>query len=183
MGENRCIDLPELNILPGDRIGITGNNGTGKSTLLNYIKSIIKIPEEKIIFINQEISGEEWYTIDKKIKMLNGKEKGELLSVVHRLGSEPERVLNSLIPSPGEIRKMILGLGLLKTPYLIMMDEPTNHMDMPSVQCLEDAISEFEGAVIIISHDIRFIKRLVDTEWNLEEADRVTKLKVKFNVK
>ena len=183
MGENRCIDLPELNILPGDRIGITGNNGTGKSTLLNYIKSIIKIPEEKIIFINQEISGEEWYTIDKKIKMLNGKEKGELLSVVHRLGSEPERVLNSLIPSPGEIRKMILGLGLLKTPYLIMMDEPTNHMDMPSVQCLEDAISEFEGAVIIISHDRRFIKRLVDTEWNLEEADRVTKLKVKFNVK
>jgi len=64
-----------------------------------------------------------------------------------------------------------------------MMDEPTNHMDMPSVQCLEDAISEFEGAVIIISHDRRFIKRLVDTEWNLEEADRVTKLKVKFNVK
>jgi ATP-binding cassette subfamily F protein 3 len=53
-------------------------------------------------------------------------------------------------------------------------------MDMPSVQCLEDALSEFEGAIIIISHDRKFIKKLVNTEWKLEEADRVTKLKIKF---
>lgn len=176
MGGERCMDIPELNILPGDRIGITGNNGTGKSTLLRYIKSMVKLPEEKVIFINQEITGEEWNAIDKKIKLLTREDKGELLSVVHRLGSEPERVLNTPMPSPGEIRKILLGLGLLKTPSLIMMDEPTNHMDMPSVQCLEDALSGFDGAIIIISHDRKFIKRLADTEWHLEEYGGVTKI-------
>lgn len=179
LGKNRSLNIPELSILPGDRIGITGNNGTGKSTLLSYIISMIKIPEERLILVKQEVSVEEWHATDEKIKTLAGKEKGELLSVVHRLGSEPERILSTPMPSPGEIRKIILGLGLLKNPFLIMMDEPTNHMDLPSVQCLEDALFNFEGAVIIISHDRKFIKKLANTEWLLKETGGMTNLTVK----
>jgi len=181
MGESRCLEIPELNILPADRIGITGNNGAGKSTLLRHIRSMLKLPEEKFICINQEVTGEEWLSANAEIKKLSGIDKGELLSVVHRLGSEPERILETPMPSPGEIRKLILGLGLLKIPSLIMMDEPTNHMDMPSIQCLEDALSEFDGAVIIISHDWRFINRLTDIEWHLKEEKGVSRLSVKIS--
>jgi len=142
---------------------------------------MLKLPEEKFICINQEVTGEEWLSANAEIKKLSGIDKGELLSVVHRLGSEPERILETPMPSPGEIRKLILGLGLLKIPSLIMMDEPTNHMDMPSIQCLEDALSEFDGAVIIISHDWRFINRLTDIEWHLKEEKGVSRLSVKIS--
>ncbi len=157
INEKRYIKIPEFVILPSDRISITGNNGTGKSTLMRYIRSMIAIPDNKVIYISQEISTDEWREIQSEIETLSGKDLGELLSVVYRLGSDPERILQTPIPSPGEIRKLILGLGLMKTPSLIMMDEPTNHMDMPSVECLENALSGFEGAVIIVSHDRRFI--------------------------
>jgi len=74
------------------------------------------------------------------------------------------------MPSPGEIRKLMLGLGLLKTPVLIMMDEPTNHMDLPSVQCLEDALSGFAGALILVSHDRVFLNNLISKVWRLTQS-------------
>ncbi|HOP63740.1 MAG TPA: ATP-binding cassette domain-containing protein [Spirochaetota bacterium] len=167
MGGSGFMEMPELTILPTDRIGITGDNGTGKSTLLRHIKSSLKLPDEKILYISQEISRREWLEIDKRIKRLSGEEKGELLSVVHRLGSEPERILETEMPSPGEIRKLVLGLGLLKVPNIILMDEPTNHMDLPSVQCIEEALAGFEGALILVSHDRFFLKKLTTAEWRL----------------
>ncbi len=174
MGETRHLEIPELNILPGDRIGITGDNGAGKSTLLRHIRSSMKLPDDKIIYIPQEVSRSDWAVTGDVIKRLSGRDKGELLSVVHRLGSEPERILETENPSPGEIRKLILGLGLLKTPAIIMMDEPTNHMDLPSVQCLEDALSGFDGALILVSHDRRFLEKLITAEWKLSRKNGCT---------
>lgn len=179
MGETRLLEIPELDILPSDRIGITGDNGTGKSTLLRHIRSSMKLPEDKIIYIPQEVSRAEWTGTFDVIKRLPGRDMGELLSVVHRLGSEPERILETENPSPGEIRKMMLGLGLLKTPVIIMMDEPTNHMDLPSVQCLEDALSSFDGALILVSHDRRFLNRLISAEWILNTDGERTILSIK----
>ncbi|HOP30799.1 MAG TPA: ATP-binding cassette domain-containing protein [Spirochaetota bacterium] len=176
MSKERSLEIPELNILPGSRIGITGDNGTGKSTLLLHIRSLIKLPEEKVILIKQEISRDEWAVTASAINMLSGSDKGELLSVVHRLGSEPERVLETAMPSPGEIRKLILGLGLLKTPSIIMMDEPTNHMDLPSIECIEEALSGFEGALVLVSHDHRFLKKLITDEWHLSGVNGRTVL-------
>lgn len=178
LGENRFLQIPELTILPGDRIGITGDNGTGKSTLLCHIRNGLKLHDDKIIYIKQEISRDEWFETEAAIKSLSGTDKGELLSVVHRLGSEPERILETPMPSPGEIRKLMLGLGLLKTPVLIMMDEPTNHMDLPSVQCLEDALSGFTGAIILVSHDRVFLNSLVSKEWHLTQSGEKSEISV-----
>lgn len=178
LGESRLLEIPELTILPGDRIGITGDNGTGKSTLLCHIRDTLKLHEDKIIYIKQEISRDEWFETETAIANLSGTDKGELLSVVHRLGSEPERILQTSMPSPGEIRKLMLGLGLLKTPVLIMMDEPTNHMDLPSVQCLEDALSGFTGALILVSHDRVFLNNLISKEWHLKQSGEKTEISV-----
>ncbi len=72
----------------------------------------------------------------------------------------------------------MLGLGLLKTPALIMMDEPTNHMDMPSIIRLENALAQFTGALIVVSHDTRFIGVLTDIEWNLVKDNGISRLTV-----
>lgn len=170
-GSAGYIEIPEIPILSSDRIGITGDNGTGKSTLIRYIRSLLKLPDSKVIYISQEISSGEWLDYETEIKNFSGRDFGELLSAVFRLGSEPERILQTSSPSPGEIRKFIIAMGLLKKPALIMMDEPTNHMDMPSVECLEDALSKFDGAIIIISHDRRFIQNVTDIEWNLTKKN------------
>jgi ATPase subunit of ABC transporter with duplicated ATPase domains len=70
-------------------------------------------------------------------------------------------------PSHGELRKIYLGLGLLKKPYFIVMDEPTNHLDHPSIVCLEQALQEFQGALLLVSHDIVFINKLAKNSWTI----------------
>jgi len=172
------MDIPGIIVLPSDRIGITGDNGTGKSTLIRHIRSGLKLPDSKAVYISQEISSNDWRCAEAEIRNLPGIILGELLSAVYRLGSEPERILQTPVPSPGEVRKLILAMGLLKKPALIMMDEPTNHMDMQSVSCLEAALSDFDGAVIIVSHDRRFIQNTTSIEWNLTRRNGCSTLKI-----
>lgn len=180
MGQLRYLEIPDITVLPSDRIGITGDNGTGKSTFLKHLRSLIRIPDDKIIYIGQEIDTTEWRGINKEIQALNKNDLGKMLSVVNRLGSEPESVIKASAPSPGEMRKIMLGLGLLKIPGVIMMDEPTNHMDISSVRCLEDAMSEFRGALILISHDTTFLKKLTGTEWALTRCNMNSRLEIKY---
>ena len=178
-GGDFYLDVPELVVLPSDRIGITGGNGAGKSTLMGRIFSLLTIPPERVVFIPQEIGEVEWERVRGGMQDLGSDRLGELLTVVHRLGSEPERVLSSVSPSPGEKRKIMLGLGILKNPALIMMDEPANHMDIFSLQCIEDSLKEFSGALIVVSHDVRFIQHVTLIEWNLVREHGCSGLVVK----
>lgn len=173
----RYVEYPDLTIRNDDRVGLTGENGCGKSTILNYIQSSLDIPRHKIISIRQEISAHELSKLKHELESLPGNDKGLLLSIIFRLGSEPERIIDSPSPSPGEARKIMLGLGLLKNPSFILMDEPTNHMDLPSVQCLEKALSQFSGAMIIISHDMRFIENVATRRWHIEKSDFYSRLR------
>lgn len=172
------LGVPFLTIKPDDRIGISGKNGTGKSTLIKYFLEKIKIPPEKTIYIPQEINPEDINGIREKIESLNNAELGKLLTVIYRLGSEPVRVMETERPSPGEIRKILLGLGLLKSPQIIIMDEPTNHMDLPSVICLENALKEFKGALVLVSHDSVFLDKVANTRWLIEnrKGQRILKI-------
>lgn len=176
LSDEKFLKIPELIVSPSDKIGITGENGTGKSTLLNKIFQSLTIPKEKVIYISQEIENEEWQSLEKEIRNLPKPELGELFSVVHRLGSNPERLLYSSSPSPGEKRKLILALGLLKSPNLLLLDEPTNHMDIPSIECLENTLKKFSGSIIMISHDIQFIHNVAAIEWQIIKEKGNSKL-------
>jgi ATPase subunit of ABC transporter with duplicated ATPase domains len=170
---------PDLIIKPDDKICITGNNGVGKSTLIEHIYNSLRIPSDKVIYIPQEMDESKLSKIKKDISFLNRKDLGKLLTVIYRLGSEPERLLIAENPSPGEIKKLMLGLGLLKVPVMIIMDEPTNHMDFPSIQCLEEALLNFNGALLIVSHDHNFIKKLTRIEWNLIYINNTRRIIIK----
>lgn len=170
LSPGRYIAHPLLAVYNNDRIGITGENGSGKSTLIRHLIPSFHLPPGELVYMQQEISTAELAMLKKELAGLAGNDKGRLLSIIHRLGSEPERIIESPLPSPGEARKIMLGLGLLKSPSLILMDEPTNHMDLPSVLCLEKALRQFTGAMIIISHDMRFIGNVSTQRWHIEKT-------------
>ncbi len=160
---------PQMVIQSEDRIALTGGNGTGKTTLLNRLRSELNCPEEKIIWIPQEITAEECSHCLTEAKELSHGDLGHVMTIVRRLGSDPERLLSSSVPSPGESRKLMLALGLSKTPWLVIMDEPTNHMDLPSIECLEKALNDYPGALILVSHDRVFLNNTTSIQWNIRD--------------
>ncbi len=167
---SKVISFPELRIQPESRIAIMGRNGSGKTSLLNHIRSNLNCPEDKLIWIPQEITATESTRCLSEAKELSSEELGQVMILVRRLGSDPERVLNSAVPSPGESRKLLLALGLVKTPWLVVMDEPTNHMDLPSVECLEKALMDYEGTLLLVSHDREFLCSTTSTLWKIRDG-------------
>jgi len=166
-GGGRTLRLPELVMRPNDRIALTGPNGAGKSTLVRRIDGSLNLPEGRVTYIPQEIDRAAAHSILERARELSSALLGTTMNVVSRLGSRPHRILESLEPSPGETRKLLLAMGIAQEPHLIIMDEPTNHMDLISIECLEDALDECSCGLLLVSHDIRFLRRLTATRWQI----------------
>jgi ATPase subunit of ABC transporter with duplicated ATPase domains len=166
-GFARCLHHPELAIGGKDRIALTGGNGLGKSTLLRHILPKLAVEPERLIYVPQEITADESRTILEQIKRLPEAERGRVMTAVSRLGSRPGRLLESAQPSPGEVRKLLLALGIVRGPHLIVMDEPTNHLDLPGILCLENALAECPCAMLLVSHDARFLARTTAAGWHI----------------
>lgn len=164
------LSYPRLEIQAEDRIALSGGNGAGKTTLLNHLRSELKCPPEKLLWIPQEITAHQCSGVLQDVKKLSREDLGHVMTIVRRLGSDPERLLCSEVPSPGEARKLLLALGLSKTPWLVIMDEPTNHMDLPSVECLEKALSDYKGALVLVSHDREFLDNTTSIQWNIRDG-------------
>ncbi len=167
LGNDRRLCFPDLVMRPTDRIAVTGANGLGKSTLLRHIMPQLDLPAERIVHVPQEITADESRRILAEIAALPKERLGQIMTIVSRLGSRPQRLIESDEPSPGEIRKILLALGIAGRPHLIVMDEPTNHMDLPSITCLEEALSECPCGLLLVSHDFRFLGALATINWHL----------------
>lgn len=172
LGADRVLFHPDLLMQPQQRIAVTGNNGMGKSTLIAHILQHINVPEAHLTLMPQELSASLSTTILEEVKSLPSEALGLLMNIVSRLGSRPARLLESELPSPGEIRKLLLTLGMARLPHLLVLDEPTNHLDLPSVEALENALSECPCGMLLVSHDQRFLDSLVDETWHLTEDDQ-----------
>jgi len=172
LGDQRSLSVPNLIVQPADRIGLVGPNGSGKSTLVRFIVETLTLPENRVVYIPQEIPAENSTAILRSIRSFPSDVRGRALSWVSRLGSDPQRLLASELPSPGEVRKLILARHLADEPHLVIMDEPTNHMDLPSIECVERALSEYSGGLLLVSHDERFLDALVQIRWRIEPVDR-----------
>ncbi len=167
---NGSITYPDLAIYSESRIALIGKNGSGKSTLLNHIRTELNCSEDKLIWISQEITEEESSLCLAEAKKLSGDDLGQVMTIVRRLGSDPERILTSAVPSPGESRKLLLALGLAGIPWLVVMDEPANHMDLPSVECLEKALNNYTGALLLVSHDREFLSSTTTAQWEIRNG-------------
>ncbi len=167
LGKRKQLEYPELAVRPTDRIALTGVNGSGKSTLVRYLHAALKVPREQVTYIPQEINADRSRDLLERARQLAKNQLGHLMTIVSRLGSRPDRLLASDQPSPGETRKLLLALGMVHAPHIIIMDEPTNHMDLPSIQALETALADCPCGLLLVSHDERFLRRLTRVTWHI----------------
>ncbi len=167
LGGGRHLHIPELAIGGTSRIALTGENGLGKSTLIRHVLEHLQVSAEKLVTVPQEISAEDSQALLEEIKRLPNEERGRVMTTISRLGSRPARLLESALPSPGEVRKLLLAIGIVRGPHLIVMDEPTNHMDLPGIMCLEQALSDCPCAMVLVSHDEEFLAKITEIDWVL----------------
>ncbi len=168
LGAGRVLRFPQLSMKPEDQVAITGLNGLGKSTLIRFILTRVNVPLEKIIEMPQEVSAVTAQNILDQARTLPNEQLGQVMNVVSRLGSRPQRLLESKQPSPGEVRKLLLALGMARSPHFIVMDEPTNHLDLPSIEALEKVLADCPCGLLLVSHDQRFLARVADTSWHIK---------------
>jgi macrolide transport system ATP-binding/permease protein len=170
LGNGRELNHPNLVMLPAERIALTGANGTGKSTIVRHILNQIELAPQRLTYLPQEIDLQSSRDILSEVRRQPPEVLGKIMTIVSRLGSRPARLLESVEPSPGEVRKLMLGLGIARHPHLILMDEPTNHLDLPSIECLEQALDDCPCGMLLVSHDERFLRRLTSTRWHIASA-------------
>lgn len=172
-----------------DRIGVIGQNGTGKSTLLDILTeqlppdtgSIVHGPTLKIGYYTQHSNNlnndnriiDEVKAIAEYIKLGNG----ETVSVSKLLDMFlfPPSVQHTPIAklSGGERRRLQLLKVLVENPNFLVLDEPTNDLDIDTLNVLEDFLMNFEGCLLLVSHDRYFMDKLVDHLFVLEKGAKI----------
>ncbi|KIY22273.1 ABC-F family ATP-binding cassette domain-containing protein [Mesobacillus subterraneus] len=177
-----------LLVKPGDRLGIIGRNGTGKSTLLNILSGrvdldsgeIITGQTVKIVYYTQE--NEDLDENKRVIEYL--KETAEMVHTTDgKIISAAQMLERFLFPpyahgtlirklSGGEKRRLYLLKLLMEEPNVLLLDEPTNDLDTQTLTVLEDYLEEFPGVVITVSHDRYFLDKVVDLLLVLEGNGR-----------
>jgi ATP-binding cassette subfamily F protein uup len=177
-GEQELIDKLSLKVMRGDRIGLVGNNGVGKSTLLKILlgeiepnSGTVKIgtnleiayfdqlrrnldPEKTIAQIVGE--GGDYIKINGKDRHVIGYLRGFLFTA--------KRAMTKIkVLSGGEKNRVILAKLLTKPSNLLVLDEPTNDLDVETLEVLEERLSEYKGTLIIVSHDREFVDNVASS--------------------
>ena len=176
-GNTYTLHSPRLEIAPGEKLALTGQNGSGKSLFIKHVISELeKLGRIKeVMYLPQEISREEAKQIFEDFNKLEDDERGEVLSTLYRLGSEPESLQKENL-SPGELRKLMISLAVQKPLSLLILDEPTNHMDITSVLALENALASLSCSLLLVSHDKAFLSKVSKRQLHAERKGNLGRI-------
>jgi ATPase subunit of ABC transporter with duplicated ATPase domains len=155
------------------RVWIEGPNGAGKSTLVRALLAEARLPPERLVLVPQELDDAAVAAMLGELRGLAPSARGRVLAVLDALGSDPARLLASARPSPGEARKLLVALGLGRHAWALVLDEPTNHLDLPSIERLEGALSDFPGALLLVTHDAAFARPVARDVWRVRDGQVV----------
>jgi ATP-binding cassette subfamily F protein uup len=162
------LDGAELSVSAGDRVCLVGRNGSGKSTLLKIVAGSVEPdrgtrflqPGATLRYLPQEpdLSGHAT-TLSYALAGLGPGDDPHLAeALLHQLGLTGEE--NPAVLSGGELRRAALAHVLAAKPDILLLDEPTNHLDLPAIEWLEQTLRGQRAALVLISHDRRFLQNL-----------------------
>jgi ATPase subunit of ABC transporter with duplicated ATPase domains len=160
----------QVQVARESRIHVAGPNGAGKTTLVGRLMGALRVPASRVLYLPQELTPSRELALLEELRESAAPEQGRVLSIVAALGVDPEALLASARPSPGEARKLALAFGLARQVWALVVDEPTNHLDLPSIERIEAALADYPGALVIVTHDEAFARRCTDTVWELRDG-------------
>lgn len=214
-GPQVLLEKVSLSIQSGERIGLLGRNGAGKSTFLKLLSQQIK-PDGgefwqqqgiKVAFLNQELpsannqsvydyvldglaedgklikefhhlsqSASDQQSLDKMADLQKQIEiagawnlQQKVDSALSKLGLSGATLMNTL--SGGWLRRVALAKTFINEPDVLLLDEPTNHLDIPTIEFLEKQLSQFTGAILLITHDRAFLQKIANKIMILDRGE------------
>lgn len=161
-----------------EKLGIVGNNGTGKSTFIKILLGEVK-PDSGKIVVGETVRfgyfSQDGMKFDDQMKVIDvvrnvaeyvdlggGRHLSAMQFLQHFMFSPKEQQNYVYKLSGGERRRLYLCTVLMKNPNFLVLDEPTNDLDIVTLQILEDYLKQFKGCVIVVSHDRYFMDKVVD---------------------
>lgn len=177
-GDNKIIEDFSYKFLKGDRVGVIGRNGTGKSTFLNLISGKeekdsgeIDVGETLLMAYYTQM-GLEW---NRELRVIDAvKEIAEVIQIADGKTISASHFLEHFMFTPeaqykmiaklsgGELRRLHLLTVLIKNPNFLILDEPTNDLDLFALNKLEEFLLAYKGCLVIVSHDRYFLDKLTD---------------------
>ncbi len=180
-GEKVVISGINLSIQPGDRIALLGRNGAGKSTVARTLAG------EGTLLSGERMEASDLaigYFAQHQVEQLDGQEsplwhlnryggpkiaaaaEAEQRAFLGSFGFSNDRVFEPVSPfSGGERARLVLALVVSRQPNLLLLDEPTNHLDMDMRHALAMALQDFQGAIVVVSHDRHLLRLVADSLW------------------
>ena len=187
LGGRTLLDDVTWRIGPGDRFGLVGVNGAGKTSLLRLLSGRLepgagRVKRGKTIRVAElrqdvedldevaDLRVVEVVEAEKRSVVVGGKEL-TAAQLVERLGFTRDRARTPVRDlSGGERRRLSLLRLLVGEPNVLLLDEPTNHLDLEMREALAEALSVFEGAIVMVSHDRHLIGLVCDTFWRVADG-------------
>ncbi|HSB03483.1 MAG TPA: ATP-binding cassette domain-containing protein [Anaerolineales bacterium] len=187
-GGPRLLEDVNMQIESGERVGLLGRNGVGKSTLLKLIGgeilphsgTIARQQNMRVAYLPQEVplglSGRVWEIVESGLEAVtpgilddehHWQRQHQIEKILSRMELDPQARFEIL--SAGLKRRVYLARGLVRNPDLLLLDEPTNHLDITSIDWLEDFLKRWGGTLLFVTHDRVFLQRLAT---RIVELDR-----------
>ena len=173
-GVTPLLDGANLQVEPGDRICLVGRNGSGKSTLMKIAAGLVEAqsgevfrhPSATIRYLEQapDFAGYDTVQAYAEAGLGPGDDPYRVTYILEHLGLTGQEHPDSL--SGGEARRAALARVMAPEPDILMLDEPTNHLDLPTIEWLEGELQQTRSALVLISHDRRFLEKVsTSTVW------------------